>query len=47
MRFMLGAINTFRKLIGKNRIRVAEVQMEGIVGWLAKGYKTYTEREQA
>jgi hypothetical protein len=34
-------------LIGKNQIRVAEVQMEGLVGWLAKGYQVYTEREQA
>ncbi len=39
MRFMLSLINTAKKILRKRPINVAEVQLEGIIGWLAKGYK--------
>lgn len=39
MRILLSTINFFRKAIGKKPIRVAEVQMEAIIGWLIKGYQ--------
>lgn len=44
MRFMLSIINTARKAFGKKPIDVAEVQLEGIIGWLTKGYKGFRER---
>jgi glyoxylase-like metal-dependent hydrolase (beta-lactamase superfamily II) len=43
MRFMLSIINSFKKILGKNQIKVAEVQMEGIIDWLTKGYKASKE----
>jgi len=43
MRIMLNVINTFKKLTGKKQIQIAEVQLEGIITWLTKGYKIYTE----
>jgi hypothetical protein len=43
MRIVLGTINFARKVIGKKPIRVAEVQMEAIIGWLISGYKTYNK----
>jgi glyoxylase-like metal-dependent hydrolase (beta-lactamase superfamily II) len=43
-RFMLSLLNTSRKVLGKNPINVAEVQLEGIIGWLAKGYKGSQEK---
>ncbi len=39
MRFMLTLINTAKKVLGKKPINVAEIQLEGIIGWLSKGYK--------
>ncbi len=44
MRFMLSSINAAKKVFVKKPINVAEVQLEGIIGWLAKGYKGYQER---
>lgn len=44
MRFMLSLINTTKKVLGKKPINVAEVQLEGIIGWLAKGYKGAQEK---
>ena len=41
MIMMLGIINCFRKIFGKKPIKVAEVQLETIIGWLTKGYRTY------
>ena len=38
---MLGIINRFRKIFGKKPIKVAEVQLEAIIGWLTKGYRNY------
>jgi hypothetical protein len=29
--------------MGKKPIRVVEVQMEAIIGWLIKGYQTYNK----
>jgi len=43
MRLMLSAINTVKKIFGKKPIQVAEVQMEGVIDWLTKGYKAYTK----
>jgi glyoxylase-like metal-dependent hydrolase (beta-lactamase superfamily II) len=42
MLMILGIINRFRKIFGKAPIKVAEVQLETIIGWLTKGYRTYT-----
>lgn len=42
MLMILGLINRFRKIFGKAPIKVAEVQLETIIGWLTKGYRTYT-----
>jgi glyoxylase-like metal-dependent hydrolase (beta-lactamase superfamily II) len=39
MRFMLSLINTGKKIFGKKPIDVAEVQLEGFINWLVKGYK--------
>jgi hypothetical protein len=41
MLLILGIINRFRKIFGKAPIKVAEVQLETIIGWLTKGYRTY------
>ena len=43
MRIMLGTINFARKAIGKKPIRPVEVQMEAIIEWLIKGYRTYNK----
>lgn len=42
MKMMLGIINRFRKMFGKTPIKVAEIQLKTIIGWLTKGYRTYT-----
>jgi hypothetical protein len=42
MQMMLGGINLFRKIFGKKPIKVAEIQLQAIVGWLTKGYRTYS-----
>lgn len=42
MLIILGIINGFRKIFGKAPVKVAEVQLETIIGWLTKGYRTYT-----
>lgn len=39
MRIVLSLINTGKKIFGKKPIDVAEVQLEGFIKWLAKGYK--------
>jgi glyoxylase-like metal-dependent hydrolase (beta-lactamase superfamily II) len=39
MRFMLSLINTGKKIFGKKPIDVAEVQLEGFINWLVKGYR--------
>ena len=39
MKFMLSLINTGKKIFGKKPIDVAEVQLEGFISWLVKGYK--------
>ena len=39
MKIMLSLINTGKKIFGKKPIDVAEAQLEGFIGWLAKGYK--------
>ena len=39
MRFMLSMINAAKKIRGREPIKVAEVQLEGIIGWLTEGYK--------
>lgn len=44
MRVMLSMINMAKKIRGKDPIRVAEVQLEGIIGWLTEGYKGATRR---
>jgi len=41
MIMMLKIINLFKKTFGKKPIKVAEVQLETIAGWLTKGYRTY------
>jgi len=41
MILMLGIINGFRKIFRKKPIKVAEVQLETIIGWLTKGYRRY------
>ena len=43
MRMVLSAINTAKKILGKKPIQVAEVQMEGVIDWLTKGYKASTK----
>jgi glyoxylase-like metal-dependent hydrolase (beta-lactamase superfamily II) len=43
-RIMLSLVNTAKKFFGKKPINVAEVQLEGIIGWLAEGYKGYQEK---
>jgi glyoxylase-like metal-dependent hydrolase (beta-lactamase superfamily II) len=44
MRVMLSMINIAKKIRGKDPINVAEVQLEGIIGWLTEGYKGATGR---
>ena len=39
MKIMLSLINAGKKIFGKKPIDVAEAQLEGFIGWLAKGYK--------
>ena len=39
MRFMLSLINTGKKIFGKKPINVSEVQLDGFINWLVKGYK--------
>jgi len=41
MILMLGIINRLRKIFGKKLIKVAEIQLETIIGWLTKGYRIY------
>ena len=41
MIMMLRVINLFKTIFGKRPIKVAEVQLETIIGWLTKGYRTY------
>jgi glyoxylase-like metal-dependent hydrolase (beta-lactamase superfamily II) len=40
MIMILGVINLFKKILGKKPVKVAEVQLETIIGWLTKGYRT-------
>jgi glyoxylase-like metal-dependent hydrolase (beta-lactamase superfamily II) len=42
MRFMLSMVNTVKKIMGKPPVKVADLQMDGIIGWLAKGYRGAT-----
>ncbi len=42
MRIMLSLINTFKKAFGKKPIVVGDVQLEGFIGWLTKGYRGAT-----
>ena len=39
MRFMLSMVNAVKKTFGKKPVNVAEMQLQGIVDWLVKGYK--------
>jgi len=39
MRFMLSLVNTGKKILGKKPVDVAEVQLDGFINWLVKGYK--------
>jgi len=39
MRFVLSLMNTGRKIFGKKPINIAEVQLDGFINWLVKGYK--------
>ena len=39
MRVMLSLINIAKKIRGKPPVNVAEVQLEGIIGWLTEGYR--------
>lgn len=43
MRVMLSMINIAKKIRGKPPVNVAEVQLEGIIGWLTEGYKGATK----
>lgn len=44
MRFILSLVNTAKKVFRKEPINVAEVQLEGIIGWLTEGYKGSQEK---
>ena len=39
MRIVLSMINMAKKIRGQPPVNVAEVQLEGIIGWLTEGYK--------
>ena len=43
-RIMLNLVNTLKRVLGQKPIDPAEIQLEIIVGWLAKGYRTYMAR---
>jgi hypothetical protein len=43
MRIMLSLINTGKKIFGKKPIDVGEVQLEGFINWLVKGYRGSTQ----
>jgi hypothetical protein len=43
-RLLLRLANLFKRALGQKPIRVAEVQLKVIAGWLAKGYRTHEAR---
>jgi glyoxylase-like metal-dependent hydrolase (beta-lactamase superfamily II) len=43
MRIMLSLINTGKKIFGKKPVNVGEVQLEGFINWLVKGYRGSTQ----
>ena len=43
MRIMLSLINTGKKIFGKKPIDVGEVQLDGFINWLVKGYRGSTQ----
>jgi len=43
-RIMMNLVNLIKRVLGQKPIDPAEIQLEIIVGWLAKGYRTYMAR---